>query len=224
MMCSSGAGFSRTIVGGHSRRRHGRRIPHRSTDAHQPRLRVVHRRRRQPQRRGRRLATASSGDRDWKRALPLLAPAGRADLQRRAARRRLAQHVRRQHPRSRAGYAHTRRSSSLSDPDGVPRRAREDGRRSGPAPSRCRATGGRTSSTSIRPASPDRKIEPAFDGLMCAYNLTCAGTDWATAGRPRVAARRHDPGPRRRLQVQPLRVHRTTPRSTAPCRSTAPTT
>ena len=21
---------------------------------------------------------------------------------------------------------------------------------------------------------------------MCAYNLTCAGTDWATAGRPRV--------------------------------------
>jgi hypothetical protein len=30
------------------------------------------------------------------------------------------------------------------------------------------------------------KLEPAFDGLMCAYNLTCAGTDWATAGRPRV--------------------------------------
>lgn len=32
------------------------------------------------------------------------------------------------------------------------------------------------------------KIEPAFEGLMCAYNLTCAGTDWATAGRPRVRA------------------------------------
>jgi hypothetical protein len=30
------------------------------------------------------------------------------------------------------------------------------------------------------------KVEPAFEGLMCAYNLTCAGTDWATAGRPRV--------------------------------------
>ena len=30
------------------------------------------------------------------------------------------------------------------------------------------------------------KLEPSFDGLMCAYNLTCAGTDWATAGRPRV--------------------------------------
>jgi hypothetical protein len=31
-----------------------------------------------------------------------------------------------------------------------------------------------------------RKIEPAFEGLMCAYNYWCAGTDWATAGRPRV--------------------------------------
>ena len=33
-----------------------------------------------------------------------------------------------------------------------------------------------------------QKAEPAFEGLMCAYNLTCAGTDWATAGRPRVRA------------------------------------
>lgn len=30
------------------------------------------------------------------------------------------------------------------------------------------------------------KSEPAFEGLMCAYNFWCAGTDWATAGRPRV--------------------------------------
>lgn len=30
------------------------------------------------------------------------------------------------------------------------------------------------------------KMQPAFEGLMCAYNFTCAGTDWATAGRPRV--------------------------------------
>lgn len=30
------------------------------------------------------------------------------------------------------------------------------------------------------------KQEPSFEGLMCAYNLTCAGTDWATASRPRV--------------------------------------
>jgi hypothetical protein len=30
------------------------------------------------------------------------------------------------------------------------------------------------------------KVEPAFEGLMCAYNFWCAGTDWATSGRPRV--------------------------------------
>lgn len=32
------------------------------------------------------------------------------------------------------------------------------------------------------------KLEPAFEGLMCAYNEWCAGTDWATSGRPRVRA------------------------------------
>jgi hypothetical protein len=31
-----------------------------------------------------------------------------------------------------------------------------------------------------------QKIEPSFEGLMCAYNYSCAGTDWATSGRPRV--------------------------------------
>jgi hypothetical protein len=30
------------------------------------------------------------------------------------------------------------------------------------------------------------KTEPSFEGLMCAYNYWCAGTDWATSGRPRV--------------------------------------
>jgi hypothetical protein len=33
-----------------------------------------------------------------------------------------------------------------------------------------------------------QKIEPSFEGLMCAYNFWCAGTDWATTGRPRVRA------------------------------------
>jgi len=32
------------------------------------------------------------------------------------------------------------------------------------------------------------KIEPAFDGLMCAYNYYCGGGDTVTAGRPRVKA------------------------------------
>jgi len=30
------------------------------------------------------------------------------------------------------------------------------------------------------------KTQPAFEGLLCAYYLTCSGTDWATASRPRV--------------------------------------
>ena len=38
------------------------------------------------------------------------------------------------------------------------------------------------------PGYKGAKIEPSFEGLMCAYNRTCAGTDWATAGRPRVKA------------------------------------
>jgi len=36
------------------------------------------------------------------------------------------------------------------------------------------------------PGFKGTKSEPSFEGLMCAYNYTCAGTDWATAGRPRV--------------------------------------
>src|SRR5438105_1097644 len=36
------------------------------------------------------------------------------------------------------------------------------------------------------PGFQGTKSEPSFEGLMCAYNYTCAGTDWATAGRPRV--------------------------------------
>ena len=31
-----------------------------------------------------------------------------------------------------------------------------------------------------------QRSRPAFEGLMCAYNDWCAGTDWATSGRPRV--------------------------------------
>jgi hypothetical protein len=31
-----------------------------------------------------------------------------------------------------------------------------------------------------------KRLEPAFDGLMCAYNYYCGGGDTVTAGRPRV--------------------------------------
>ena len=31
-----------------------------------------------------------------------------------------------------------------------------------------------------------QKLQPAFEGLLCAYNLSCSGTDYSTTGRPRV--------------------------------------
>ena len=31
-----------------------------------------------------------------------------------------------------------------------------------------------------------QKIQPAFEGLLCAYNLSCSGIDYSTTGRPRV--------------------------------------
>ncbi len=30
------------------------------------------------------------------------------------------------------------------------------------------------------------KVEPSFEGLLCAYHYSCTGTDWSTTGRPRV--------------------------------------
>jgi len=72
----------------------------------------------------------------------------------------------------------------LSDPDGVKGDARQTvmvRTRAEPKP----AAGGRTFHV-YPPGFAGEKQQPAFDGLMCAYNLTCSGTDWATAGRPRV--------------------------------------
>jgi hypothetical protein len=72
----------------------------------------------------------------------------------------------------------------LSDPDGVRGESRKTltvRTRPEPMP----ASGGRVFHV-YPPGFKGQKIEPAFEGLMCAYNLTCSGTDWATAGRPRV--------------------------------------
>jgi hypothetical protein len=71
-----------------------------------------------------------------------------------------------------------------SDPDGVVGMRTRIVRvrtRAEPKP----AAGGRTFHV-YPPNFKGPKQEPSFEGLMCAYNLTCAGTDWATAGRPRV--------------------------------------
>ena len=73
---------------------------------------------------------------------------------------------------------------SASDPDGIvgiPKKIVSVRTRREPQP----AAGGRTFHV-YPPGFKGAKIEPAFEGLMCAYNLTCSGTDWATAGRPRV--------------------------------------
>lgn len=74
----------------------------------------------------------------------------------------------------------------MKDPDGVTGRARSVVNvRTRPEPTP--AADGKT--YHVYPHGfTGQKIEPAFEGLMCAYNLTCAGTDWATAGRPRVKA------------------------------------
>jgi hypothetical protein len=72
----------------------------------------------------------------------------------------------------------------LSDPDGVTGEATKTvSVRTRPEPKP--AAGGRTFHV-YPPGFKGQKMEPSFDGLMCAYNLTCSGTDWATAGRPRV--------------------------------------
>ena len=72
----------------------------------------------------------------------------------------------------------------MSDPDGV------QGESSKVLIVRTRAEpqpfqGGRVSHV-YPPGFKGTKIEPSFEGLMCAYNFWCAGTDWATSGRPRV--------------------------------------
>lgn len=72
----------------------------------------------------------------------------------------------------------------LRDPDGVSGQARRTvivSTRPEPMP----ASGGSVYHV-YPPGYTGTKTQPAFEGLMCAYNLTCAGTDWATAGRPRV--------------------------------------
>ena len=72
----------------------------------------------------------------------------------------------------------------MSDPDGLSgesRRVVTVRTRAEPTPYR----GGRT--FHVYPHGfKGKKIEPSFEGLMCAYNEWCAGTDWATSGRPRV--------------------------------------
>ena len=124
-----------------------------------------------------------AGERDWKRALPLLRLQGeriyngaQLDV---VSPNMFAGSILDLEPDT-AYEAQFR----LSDPDGVSGETEKRltvRTRPEPMP----AAGGRTFHV-YPPGFAGPKTEPAFDGLMCAYNLTCAGTDWATAGRPRV--------------------------------------
>ncbi|HVQ17340.1 MAG TPA: hypothetical protein VMS40_27240, partial [Vicinamibacterales bacterium] len=72
----------------------------------------------------------------------------------------------------------------MSDPDGVRGEARKTVTvRTRPEPKPF--AGGRVFHV-YTPGFKGQKIEPSFEGLMCAYNHECSGTDWATSGRPRV--------------------------------------
>ena len=93
----------------------------------------------------------------------------------------------------------------LTDPDGDRRprgRRHEDRDRSHPAGAEA-VRGRHACSTSIRRATRARRIEPAFDGIMCAYYYVCGGGDTTTTARPRVQAGRHDPGARRLYTYHP---------------------
>ncbi len=165
-------------------RRRARRALRRAANTDQPRLRMVDPGRRQPQRERRRLISRARRDRVATGAAAA-APPRRAHLQRVAHRRRRAEHVRGQHSRS------SRRTREYEARFVIVRpRRRARRRRSARSSVRTRAEPVRYAGGRVFHVYPHgftgQKTEPSFEGLMCAYNEWCAGTDWATSGRPRV--------------------------------------
>ena len=144
---------------------------------------MVHPGRRQPQRRVSRCRSARRAASAWKPALPLLRLQGeriyaesRVDV---IAPNMFAGSILDLEPDT----AYEARFV-MSDPDGVRgERERVVTVRTRPEPQPY--AGGRV--FHVYPHGfKGQKIEPSFEGLMCAYNYWCAGTDWATSGRPRV--------------------------------------
>jgi hypothetical protein len=91
----------------------------------------------------------------------------------------------------------------LTDPDGVRGEATRQvtvRTRAEPMP----AVDGRTFHVCPHPFKGE-KLQPAFEGLMCVYNLSCSGTDYFDGGPPPRARRRHPAGACPCLQVQPRR-------------------
>ena len=127
------------------------------------------------------------GETAWRKGDAAGAAPRRADLPAQRLQSRDAEHVRRQHPRSRAGH----RLRGALRAVGSRRRRRTRGERhqdrhgARRAPSRCRRRAART--YHVYPTKwKGPKIEPAFEGIMCAYNYYCGAGDTAPGGRPRV--------------------------------------
>ena len=136
----------------------------RTADADQPGLRVADRRRRQSQREGRRLVPQARGDR-LEEGDAAAAPAGRAGHPAERVQPGLAEHVRRQHPRSRAG--HGLRSALRADRSGRRRRTGGERDQDGDRAHAPGAEAGRRAArsiTSIRSATQGRSTEPSFTG------------------------------------------------------------
>lgn len=129
------------------------------------------------------VAYRESGSREWKTAQPLLRLGGERIFSQSQVDVLVPQMFAGSILDLKPGTSYEARFT-LSDPEGV----------SGPA---IRTLAVRTRSEPVPyaggrvfhvypPGFQDAKSEPSFEGLMCAYNFWCAGTDWATAGRPRV--------------------------------------
>ena len=177
----------------------------RAADTEQPRLRMAHRWRRQPQCDGRRCSTGS------RRAAPTSRGCRCCGCRASASTRTCGSTSSRPtcSPAASSIWSRTpstKRDSSISDPDGVDgTRQQQEAVTVRTRPNRSRRPAARVFHV-YPPGFKGTKIEPAFEGLMCAYNITCVGHRWATAPAAREA-RRHHPRPRRPLQIRPLRIY-----------------
>ena len=128
------------------------------------------------------------GETAWRKAMPLLRLQGEQVYQRerlQPRRRRTclpaASSISSRTPR-------TKRASCMTDPDGVSGPAANATKtvtvRTRPEPMPADGRQGRITSIPTKWQGP--KTEPAFEGIMCAYNYYCGAGDTAPGGRPRV--------------------------------------
>ena len=194
--------------GGAGERGRAGRAPHRAADADQPRLRMVHRGRRQPERRGGGGVSPAGRERVVAGAAPA-APPGRADLRGQPVRRRRAQHVRRQHPRprSRHGVRGAVRDDRSRRRD---RRGRQD--RDGTDARRAGAVRRGEGVPRLSPRLRGDEDRAVVRGADMRVQLLVRRRGLRDGGASAGARRRHPPRARRPLPLQPPGVRRRQPR------------